>query len=212
MFDAHCHYPNPEAIVCSVDLSVPSGECFARGVGWLPAASIQADPAVIERRLVEDDALMVGEVGLDRRFPDIEAQMRFLEAVIGIAGRLGRSVVLHCVRCDGAMLSVIRRHPGIRFLWHGFNGSYETGKELMRAGALVSVRPGFGKGAQRLIADNPGRVLVETDYTGSNPAQYNEVIFDQYRKASELAGMQMNDYEEMCRDAGKVFTNQQIHR
>lgn len=217
MFDAHSHFASPDALVCSADALLPSGPALRRGIGAL-AGGIGLDDAtaaLIEKALKADPSLMVGEVGLDRRFTDrvpAAVQRDFLRRSCSLARFYGRPVILHCVRMYGELLSVIREFPDVRFMVHGFSGSDETGRELVRNGVLVSLRPGFPARLEGWVRSCPGKWVAESDFTGTDAALYNEVLAENYRRLAGLLGTDTDRLEEICRGASEVFADFQTAR
>jgi len=215
MFDAHSHFPSPDAILCSSNLEIPLEPALARGIGLLPQYLSDGTVEKLEDLLFHSEDFFIGEVGLDRRFIDrvpLLRQIEELRKILQAARQLSRPVTLHCVRADGHMVCVIKEFPDVKFLWHGFNGSLETGEELLGLGVLVSVRPGFGEGARALLAAHPDRILVESDYTGADAHLYNEILASNYEEAAKAAGIKPEQLEENACALGKVFTHKQIHR
>lgn len=114
----------------------------------------------------------VGEIGLDRLMKDADetAQQFVFITQLDLARRLGRPVMIHCLRAWDSMLDVLRGQtalpPGIMF--HGFGGSVEHVKPLAELGAYFSfsgtVLDDQRRRARAALAAVPlDRLLVETD-------------------------------------------------
>jgi TatD DNase family protein len=184
MFDAHCHLPVLVDGVGIVNTSkrdewqdlatLPSS--FVPSVGLLPPYT-DTDIASFFRFLDGHPGYAIGEVGLDRRFPDRERQEKFLGETIAYATREKRLVTLHCVREDGAMLSLLDGQT--RFLWHGYTGSVESAREAVRKGVTLSLGMRVEKSRlwDRLdeIADIP--FLLESDRSMDEDSQHELECF-----------------------------------
>lgn len=215
MFDSHSHYHSPAALVCGSNLELPSELSLGNGIGLLPQYLNCRNLDKLELLLEANPSFFIGEVGLDRRFEaqcPLEEQVRLLRCIFDLARENRRPVVLHCVRYDGYLVSIIKDFPDIRFMWHGFGGSLETGRILMNQGVLVSLRPGFGNGGRILASEFPDRIMVESDYTGEDGDAYLMTLKENYREVAFATGMNVGELEENCRGLGEIFTHKQIHR
>jgi len=85
----------------------------------------------------------VGEIGLDARHPEHEAQRRTLIVQLDLAARHARDVALHVVRAHTELIEILRpyasRIPGI--LLHAASCSQEHWREYERLGARASIGP-----------------------------------------------------------------------
>ncbi|MCQ2380590.1 MAG: TatD family hydrolase [Victivallaceae bacterium] len=114
-------------------------------------------------------AAAVGECGLDRcRGPELEVQMAALEAVRDAARRFGLPLVVHCVRCDGELFSIL--DPAVdTVVIHGFRHSVTRLENLLGRGCYVSLAPDAlrNTGLLEFLGKNPfDRIGFETDDTG----------------------------------------------
>ena len=138
MFDAHAHpgIPTAGALVCSAGKEDYPRllDCPYRAAGLLPGRKPDWD--ALENALKA--GCILGEVGLDKRFPDLDEQRNVLLKALEIGK--GLPVVLHTVRAWQDMLEIISNHPG-RYMLHGWTGSYEMAKRFLDKGCLISLGP-----------------------------------------------------------------------
>lgn len=210
MFDAHRHLAGEieiyDALYCSA-----SREQWPM-VAELPSPAIGAIGALADRELplIGDLAqflesnphLQVGEIGLDKRFGNMESQQTFLLAALDLAFSLQRSVTVHVVQSDGLFLSCLKqagnRLPPI--LWHGFRGSVETAGIASRKGCILSLAPGIEhtRLARRLEELSSLSFAIETDYEISMQERpYIQTLEDQYALIGRLMHM---DRESLIRN------------
>lgn len=172
MFDAHYHLPaTHEGILCTskrsewASLDSITSPAIISSLGWLPPEE-KPDIRELEALLSLHPCWQIGEVGLDRRYPDTDEQKEFLLACLDLARTHHRFVTLHCVHHDGLMLSLLDK--SVPTLWHGFTGSPESARAFARKGGVLSFGPRLMKTKlwSRLedIADLP--YLLETDEPG----------------------------------------------
>ena len=112
----------------------------------------------------------LGECGLDARLTDVplNRQLRMLAAHLEAARALDLPVVIHCVRSHSELLMLLQKFHGTRGILHGFSGSLEQAKALLRLGNFVFSFGGAltlpSKKRQTLIRGLPAHlILAETD-------------------------------------------------
>jgi len=187
MFDAHCHFPAENAIVCSAKL--------------LPQyINYPFDMSLIG----------VSEAGLDDRYDfriPMEKQVDILERILNYAKLNRIPVSLHCVRATGAMVKLLKKiRPDEGYcLWHGFTGSMETARQLEKLGVLVSIGPRY-KGSVKDLK----YFVIETDYEGTDASEHDAILEGLYRKCSEELGISMDYLEEICSARAKAFKNYRL--
>lgn len=201
MFDLHRHFsnepPTPPALYATSTqkewellTSVRYG-----GAGLLPHEPLAGLEAMYEL-LVHSPHLQIAEVGLDRRYRDLNEQEMFLRAVFDLALELDRSVTLHCVHADGRMMNILRglsRRP--RLLWHSFLGSYETATVAAKLGIILSYSPRLyttklAKEGRRLT-ELP--FALESDYDLRDEEHYMVVWKNHQEHFANLAGWSIDE-------------------
>lgn len=77
----------------------------------------------MEKRLIANPALQVGEIGLDKLKPDFTHQKQVFLTQLKFAQKYGRIASIHCVRAWGEMMPILRPFKkDTRMLFHGFSG------------------------------------------------------------------------------------------
>ena len=122
--DIHTHRPTGKALEPS----------FAGIHPW------QAETRRIEEivpRFGEVD--LVGEIGLDYAGTvGREAQLRIFREQLDWAERLGKPVVLHCVKAFEAVMRELAPHALRAVIFHGFIGSSQQAAEAIKKGYYLS--------------------------------------------------------------------------
>lgn len=170
--DYHSHTPGPGR-VCSVDLNrvaevpeAPEGGFWS--VGYHPwSLPAQPDVEAMRGRLLEalkrPGVVAVGECGLDvRQGPPLEVQLPVFEMQADVADSAGLSLVVHAVKGWPEILELKARHPGARWMVHGFRGKPELARQLLDAGMWLGFGPRFNP-ASLALAEARGRSLPESD-------------------------------------------------
>ncbi len=170
-------------------------------VASLPSPAIGALGALANRPLPPIEALaealqeyphlQVGEIGLDKRFGDLDGQQSFLLAALDLAFSLQRSVTVHVVQSDALFLSCLKkagkRVPPI--LWHGFTASVETARVASEKGCILSLGPGIERTrlAKRIEELRALSFAIETDYEHTMQERpYIKVLEEQYELIGRL--------------------------
>lgn len=107
----------------------------------------------------------IGEAGFDRlRGADIATQTAIFRFHARLAARLGKPLIIHCVRAYDLLLAEARRFRPKPGMWivHGFNRNETLARQLLDAGIDLSM-PAERLGSSR-YADLPAqRLHTETD-------------------------------------------------
>eukprot|EP00299_Pterocystis_sp_00344_P012923 c6270_g1_i1.p1 GENE.c6270_g1_i1~~c6270_g1_i1.p1 ORF type:complete len:270 (-),score=66.04 c6270_g1_i1:72-857(-) len=138
---------------------------------------------LLEQKLNEHPQAMVGEIGLDKvaaqRSEDKEIvwkeQLRVFREQYHLAGRLNRSVSIHCVQGYGELYETLRKPPPpaipLRIGLHSYGGSLEITKSFLSLPCASRLFFGFSFAVSRrspkirpVIAHIPiKQILLESD-------------------------------------------------
>ncbi|SFN69532.1 TatD DNase family protein [Formivibrio citricus] len=135
---------------------------------------------LLRETLVRQQAVAVGEIGLDFFVPglDAERQIALLDAQLRIARELDLPVLLHVRRAVDAVLKCLRRQRVRGGIAHAFNGSAQQAQAFIDLGFKL----GFGGAMtypralnlRRLAADLPlESIVLETDAPDMPPEWLN---------------------------------------
>ncbi len=138
----------------------------------------------------------IGEAGLDAlKGGSLKEQEEVFIRQICIAEKVGKPVVVHCVRAFNELLAVARKvNPQIPLVIHGFNRKPELARELISAGFYLS----FGMElrdkphVQRAFRETPAdRLFLETD--GREGVEIQEI----YEKAAVLRDVALPELQKI---------------
>jgi TatD DNase family protein len=167
----------------SIALAAREADVWAT-VGFHPHEASQADAAalgVIERLTAEPRVVAVGEIGLDyfRNLSPREDQHRAFRALIGIARRAGKPVVVHCRDAHDDVLAILaeERVADVRGIMHCFSGDVAIARRCLDLGFLISLAGPVTYPNARALPEVarfvPGdRLVVETDCPFLPPQGY----------------------------------------
>lgn len=169
--DIHSHDRSRELSGDTVVNLIPGDTMMPGGtysVGIHPWESVRNIGISELKRLVEmagdSRVVAVGECGFDRlRGGDMEAQASLFDFQARLAARVGKPLVIHCVRAYDVLLAAARRLHPAPGMWivHGFRGNAMTARQLLRAGMSLSLGERFNPDAAAVIP--PDRLYRETD-------------------------------------------------
>ena len=192
LIDFHCHYPSPNALVCTAEPKKEPPKAFKiRFEGLLPDRWTQQKQHDLFDLILSDKSIQMGEVGLDKRFNDIipiQKQADILKEELTFAIENNRLISLHCVHSTGLMLEILKefKYRPFSIIWHGFTGSSETAARLYKLKVIISIGPRFKGSIRDIFTANPFTV-PETDYEGTSEEEYQSILKAQYdRFSSEL--------------------------
>lgn len=182
--DAHCHLFDeklPDNIGAVVNATRPAdwGDVIAvadkninvfAAIGvhpWFVGDLVAGWDAQMRELLEQNPGVMIGEIGLDKHKPDMDAQIDVFSHQLEMAVELGRGVHVHCVGAWDKMFAVLKRYKSQQIpfiLFHRFSGN---AADVARLVADYNAYFSFS-GVGRVIANVPrDRILVETD--SNNP-------------------------------------------
>lgn len=124
----------------------------------------------LEKILIKNPKIMVGEIGLDKNRPNMELQTDVFVHQLKFAHKYSRGIHLHCVGCWNMVLKILdeNKHALPPFiLAHGFAGRAEDIKNIAdKYNVYFSYGPrtlGQKLGAGRILKTPLSRILTESD-------------------------------------------------
>ena len=114
-----------------------------------------------------DEIVAIGEVGLDlQESDDIEAQRDVLRAIIRLAKRIHKPVILHSRKAEKEVLDLLEEEGMARAVLHCFTGSRKILERGVRMGLFFSIPTSVVRNQQ--FRENAalvpiGQLLTETD-------------------------------------------------
>ena len=132
------------------------------GIGihpWYVKEAVDNWEEKMEKRLIENPTLHVGEIGLDKLKPDFSHQKQIFLSQLKLAQKYGRVASIHCVKAWGEMMPMLRPFKkDTRMLFHGFSGDKIVIGFLADSESYFSVHN--GKKIPLIPAD---KLLIESD-------------------------------------------------
>ena len=163
LFDSHAHVGEltDSAFIATASTSeMESASAYRyKALGIIPEGK-EKDLDKLEA--AAKDGWHIGEIGLDKRFEDLPHQEMIFREALRIADRYDRVAVIHAVRTYGRTLEILEEEGIGKFIIHGFTGSYETAREVIKLGGMISLSPRaeMAKSFDKLITLP---FLIETD-------------------------------------------------
>src|SRR5712691_5101573 len=173
----------PESARAAVAVAGSAAEVWA-AVGIHPHDAGEADaPALaeIERLVGEPRVVAVGEIGLDyfRNLSPREDQVRVFRALLVLARRLAKPVVIHCRDAHEDVLRILgeERVGEVRGIMHCFSGDVAIARRCLDLGLTISLAGPVTYPNARALPDVarfvPGdRLVIETDCPFLPPQGY----------------------------------------
>ncbi|SFJ08804.1 TatD family hydrolase [Myroides guanonis] len=159
---------------------------------------------LIDEYLQQDNALALGECGLDKRTEvPWDLQIAVFEKQLLLAEKHRKPVIVHCVAAFQEVVELKKKNRiSVPLIFHGFSKNKQVATMLLKEGCYLS----FGK----YLLRNPElsevfkampleRIFLETD-------TMEETIEEVYAKASEIVGLSVLDIEiQINKNAQVVF-------
>lgn len=123
----------------------------------------------MEQILCEKQNIMVGEIGLDSKYPDIKKQIDFFTTQYEIALKYRRVVSLHCVGAWDIILHIIKENRNtVPIIAHSFSGNIDIIKQLQNAYFSYSpmiLNKKYKKMRDSVFFTPMDKILIESDGT-----------------------------------------------
>ncbi len=120
--------------------------------------------------LAEDKIVAIGEIGLDYHWEPMDKRLQaaFFDGQMEIARDTGLPVIVHDREAHGDCFDTVLRYPTVRGVFHGYSGSADMARELVRRGWYIAFGgPVTFKNAERVRAVAQSvpleHLLLETD-------------------------------------------------
>lgn len=160
--DCHTHSLRHDAIVCRQP-DEPAAEGYLYAVGCHPWNASDFNESQLEKEASLNSTVAIGETGLDAlRGLSPEVQEAAFRRHIELSERLGKPLIVHCVRAFDRLLAIKKEmRPRQPWIIHGFSRKPELARQLLNAGCYLSLGPRFNPATAAIIPAD--RLLIETD-------------------------------------------------
>jgi TatD DNase family protein len=164
----------PASSQAAVALAAREADVWAT-VGIHPhdaAAADDAALAAIERLAAESPVVAIGEIGLDyfRNLSPADDQRRVFRALLAMARRIGKPVVVHCRDAHDDVLKILgeERVAEVGGIMHCFSGDVAVARRCLDLGLLISLAGPLTYPNARALPDvarfvPADRLVIETD-------------------------------------------------
>ena len=205
IIDPGCDYPSSLA---AIELAEKYDFVYA-AVGWQPEEWESWDMYSLAR--VRDLAahpkcVAIGEIGLDYYWDKEHKELMYEMFVeqLELALELDKPVIIHDRDAHADCLSIVKRYPGLRGVFHCYSGSREMAEELLKLGWYLGFDgPITYKNARRaleVLEVTPlERILLETDSPYLPPVPYRGERNDSTKlvkiaeKVAEIEGLTVSE-------------------
>lgn len=212
IFDFHRHLTNSlplnNALYCTSNINDWNKKCryFSLGLlqdSFVPKVTLTKILEELEGKLIKNRELQIGEIGLDKRWGNLENQIYFLNNALDLAANYSRAITIHCVKEYPLLLNIIskRNTKAPLTIIHGFTGSYEVAKEFHKKDIKISLNPLFLKTRafkDILKFDNLG-FLVESDWDKTTDEGYVEYFSNFLMALDTFDAKKYKDYNNEIR-------------
>src|SRR5665647_214675 len=210
MTDIHSHDPqilpgqnkvlsiqlHPDTDFEAVLNALPSTILISAGIHpWHASEWSPANMPILEDMLQHSRVVFLGEIGLDNACGvTYENQLFVLESQLKLAGRAGKTVLIHNVGHQSELLAMKMRFKDIpAWILHGFRGKAQMAEQYVSNGFYLSFGPKYQVEALRACPIE--RLFVETDDSDAD-------LRTLYQKVADDLGITVEVLElSICRNA-----------
>ena len=208
--DAHCHLNVGQTLTQDVDIAITNAAQVSEWQKIITLAqnnkiwgAIGVHPWYISNladgwtenmqcMLAKNPELMVGEIGLDKNYPDMQTQIFVFQEQLKIANDMKRIAHVHCVGAWDKILATISKIQPYAIVFHAFDTSPDIIQQLLRYNSYFSFgtavcNPNRTRVHNALRSMPRNRILSESD--SDNPATVIGVV----QKMSEILSVPLAD-------------------
>ena len=179
--DSHTHFAKPANDVVFVqNFSQNEWEngIYTEGVSlasvglhpwFLTKENAESDFEKLSQLIDNQNIISIGECGLDKlKGADLDFQTSYFAKQIQLAERVGKPVVIHCVRAFNEVIALKKQlKPTVPLIIHGFNKNENVLRELLKNGFYISIGAFILRGPddfKKMVLQIPiDRLFFETD-------------------------------------------------
>lgn len=223
MFDFHTHQQQPISGIRNFhqqqkqDFEAYNLPCSVGLHPWfVDTQTWQTDMAWLNWAAQQTKVLAIGECGLDAlRGADLATQQSAFIAQLHLAQKMGKPLIVHCVRRFNELLAVAKKHnnkQAIPIIVHGFNNKTTILTRLLDAGFYVSFGAALlqtnSAAAKALLLTPPNRFLLETDDSTANIEQiYEQTAILLQLNVADVAQQIAQNWKNICLAANNGLPN-----
>jgi len=116
-----------------------SGNYFSIGIHPKDISNITASCLkLVDKHLAKPNVLAIGEIGLDKLYPDYEKQKTLFKSLIRISDNHCKPVIIHSVKASSDILHYRKNHIKNPWIIHGFRGKWKLCKQFLNSNCHVS--------------------------------------------------------------------------
>ncbi len=180
-----CNSAAPDDWCNIIDACTNSDFCYG-AIGVHPWCATEISDNTLQQlqtALSKNPKLMVGEIGIDKHYPDIDTQHNLFESQMKIAHTLHRPIQIHCVGAWERVLNTLKYIQGNlppAIIMHAFYATPEITEQLLRyQNVFFSFSPRVITNPSTRISDTinaipTNRLLIESD--SATPSDTQRVL------------------------------------
>lgn len=174
-----------------------------------------ADMDELSALLHAPKVVAIGEIGLDYYYdtPPKSVQRHWFERQLALAGQKNLPVIVHDREAHADALDAVKRHPGLKGVFHCYSGSVEMAMELVELGYYLSftgtVTFKNARRAPEVLRVLPlERIMIETDapYLAPEPFRgkqnHSGYVYRVAEVIAELRGLSVERVAELTMENG----------
>jgi len=157
--------------------------------------------------ILKKDVINIGEIGLDKNYPDKPLQLLIFNKFLELGLKYNKKLVIHCIKSWGIITEQLNKrfNRDIPHMFHGYSGSCETMKELLKGNVYFSFSARELKRVKVIhtIKSIPiENLLIESDlmldkYNFIGKDDYLNILYNNFSLLAQIKEMQLDDVIEI---------------
>ena len=157
--------------------------------------------AIMEKYASNKNIIAIGEIGLDKNYPDFQKQNDIFEQLLKLSEKFNKPVIIHCVKSFSEILFYRKRYRKTPWLIHGFRGKPVLCSQLNSSDIYISFDRHILNPTVSLLASIENipidKTLLETDESSESI----ENIYKAFAKIKKIS------VKKLCTNISKTVQN-----
>jgi TatD DNase family protein len=154
--------------------------------------------------LSKPNVLALGEIGLDKLFPDYEKQKTIFKSLISISENHNKPIIIHSVKASSDILHYRKKHIKNSWIIHGFRGKWKLCKQFINLNCCISLGPYIATTPTDTIIEVIKKIPLESVFFETDES--NVKIKDIYNEFAKIRGIDVSELKaQVTKNVSKTF-------
>ena len=157
-----------------------------------------------DKYLSKTNVLALGEIGLDKLFPEYEKQKTLFKNLINISENHTKPVIIHSVKASSDILHFRKKHSKNIWIIHGFRGKWKLCKQFLNRNCMISLGPYIATDQNDNIKEVIKKIPLDSLFLETDESNVNiKDIYTEFAKVRKITLAELKD--KICDNIHNTF-------